>query len=212
MQAITVGSKTYNLVPIPSGVGMADISITLTDTVGVVANAFNRQQQTQYWGGGEMWSGRITLPPMKAADAAPWKAFLAGLRGIENVFQLGDPDGQKPLGSALGAPVTAGTNNAMATQISTSGWTASQTGLLLPGSYLQIGYRLHMVVYASVDSDANGDATFDIWPSLREAPAAGSPIVLNGPVGLFRLAKNDRGWQASPRRPTTMTIDFEEVR
>jgi hypothetical protein len=63
-----------------------------------------------------------------------------------------------------------------------------------------------------VNSDANGDATIQIWPSLREAPAAGDPVVLKQPRGLFRLAKNDRGWSASPRRATTMTIDFEEVR
>jgi hypothetical protein len=212
VQSITVGGKSYNLVDIPNGLEMADISMTLRDTVASVVGAFTQQTQTQYWGGGETWSGRLTLPPMKAAAAAPWKAFLAGLQGMQNVFQLGDPDGQRPQGSALGTPVTAGTNAAMATQLATSGWNASQSGLLLPGDYLQIGYRLYMVLYAPVDSDASGNATFSVWPSLREAPAVGTQVVLYQPKGLFRLAKNDRGWTASPRRPTTITIDFEEVR
>lgn len=212
MQTINVGSSTYGLVTIPDLGQMAEISIVMSDTVGDVSSPFTRQMQTQVWGGGDMWSGRISLPSMKAATAAPWKAFLAELRGRANVFQLGDPDGQAPQGRALGQPVTAGTNSAMSTQLSTSGWTASQFRVLLPGDYLQIGYRLHMVVGSAVDSDASGNANFDIWPSLREAPAASTKIVLAKPKGLFRLAKNDRGWQASPRRPTTMTIDFEEVR
>jgi hypothetical protein len=91
----------------------------MSDTVGLVSSPFTRQQQTQYWGGGDMWSGRLALPPMKGPTAAPWKAFLAQLQGIANVFQLGDPDGAAPGGSALGVPVVAGTNTAMATQLAT---------------------------------------------------------------------------------------------
>ena len=212
MQTITVGSNSYGLVSIPDSLRLADVSFMMSDTVASVDNPFNRQQQTQYWGGGDMWSGKVTLPAMKAADAAAWKAFLAELRGIANVFQLGDPTAIAPFGSALGQPVTSGTNSAMATQLVTSGWTPSQFRLLLPGDYLQIGYRLHMAVDAPVNSDASGNATISIWPSLREAPAANTQIVLKQPQGLFRLAKNQRGWHASPQRATTISFDFEEVR
>ena len=55
------------------------------------------------------------------------------------------------------------------------------------GDYLQIGQRLHMVISQDVDSDDQGSATINIWPSIREAPNDGDPIILNNPTGLFRL-------------------------
>ena len=212
MQTITVGSNSYGLVAMPSTPAPAAIEFEMSDTVASVVNPFTQQQQTQYWGGGEMWRAKVTLPPMHGADAAPWKAFLAELGGMQQVLQLGDPDATAPLGSGAGMPVVAGTNNAMATTLTTSGWTASQNGVLLPGDYFQIGYRLYMVVGAAVNSDASGDATISLWPSLRESPAAGAALILKSAAGLFRLAANQRGWQASPRRATTISINVEEVR
>lgn len=212
MQSITVGSNNYNLVTIPASAKMAAISFVMSDTVAAVGSPFTLQEQTQYWTGGDRWSGRLTLPPMKGPDAAPWKAFLAELHGIANVFQLGDPDGRAPAGSALGVPIVTGTNVAGGAQLATSGWTASQYRVLLPGDYLQVGYRLYMVVDSPVNSDFQGNATINLWPSLREVPAANAPLILAQPKGLFRLAKNDRGWSASPRRATTISFEFEEVR
>ena len=212
MQSITVGSNTYNLVAMPGTPAPAAIEFEMSDTVSAVVNPFTQQQQTQYWGGGDMWRAKVTLPPMKHPQVAAWKAFLAQLSGVANVLQLGDPDATAPLGSGAGTPVTTGTNNAMATSLTTSGWTASQSGVLEPGDYFQLGYRLYMVVGAAVNSDTNGDATISIWPSLREAPAPGVELTLVNAVGLFRLAKNQRGWQASPRRATTISFDVEEVR
>lgn len=214
MTTITIGTDSYNLVALPASPGFAAIEFEMSDAVSVVASPFTGQQQTQAWPGADCWRAKLTLPPMKrrSVDGGAWIAFLAGLRGMQNVFQLANPDALAPLGSALGVPVTSGTNNAMATSLTTSGWTASQFRLLVAGDHLQIGYRLHMVVDAAVDSDASGDATIDIWPSLREAPAAGTQIVLAKPMGLFRLASNQRGWQSSPRRALTMSFDVEEAR
>ena len=45
------------------------------------------------------------------------------------------------------------------------------------GDYLQIGKRLHMVIGQDVDSDDQGDATINIWPSIHEAPNDGDPII-----------------------------------
>jgi hypothetical protein len=55
---------------------------------------------------------------------------------------------------------------------------------------MQLGNHLHMVV-GPENSDANGAASFDVWPSLRETVADASPIITVNPQGMFRLDNND---------------------
>jgi hypothetical protein len=47
---------------------------------------------------------------------------------------------------------------------------------------------------------------------LRESSAAGAPLVLASPVGVWRLADNRRESQFSPMRLTTMSFKILEVR
>jgi hypothetical protein len=88
---------------------------------------------------------------------------------------------------------------------------ASKVGLLLPGDYLQVGYRLHRVLDI-VNSDSSGNAVISVWPSLREVPAASAPIILNNPMGLFRLATNKRTWSTDATRLTRLSIPLMEYR
>lgn len=213
MQTITIGSNTYNLVALPASPGAAQIEIAMNDAVSVVASPFTRQTQTQQWPGGDWWEATVTLPPMTAKTAAAWRGFLAELRGRANVFQLSDPSAY-PAQSGVGAPVAAtsgGANAPMTQSLVTRGWPASAFRLLLPGQQFQIGYRLHTVCEV-VNSDAGGNATLTIWPSLRETPADGTQIVLAKPAGLFRLAQNRRAVQASPMRGVQMSFECEEAR
>lgn len=216
MTTITIGSKTYNLVPLPSSPGISQVQIIMSDTVGSVVNPFTGETQTQTWGGGDNFHATITLPPMSGSDVPAWRAFLGSLRGITNVIQLGDPDYTGPQGSVSGTPqvnmATAGTNAPMSTTLYTKGWTVSTNNLLLPGDYIQIGYRLHMVVDSAVNSDSGGDATISIWPSIRDTLTDGEAIITANPQGLFRLAQNIRGWHASPQSLTNITLQLTEAR
>ena len=116
------------------------------------------------------------------------------------------------IGQGMGISGQVGNGNAAMTRtLQTTGWTASTSRLLLRGDYLQLGYRLHRVC-DTVNSDAGGNATIRIWPSLREQPADGTALTLAGPVGLFRLADNRRQSQASPQRLTTVSLQFIEVK
>ncbi|HUN99232.1 MAG TPA: hypothetical protein VMU69_23750, partial [Bradyrhizobium sp.] len=101
--------KSYNLVSLPSSPSPSDITLGMNDTVGEVVGAFDREQQEQLWPGGDWWDAQITLPPMPRAQAADWEGFLADLQGKLNVFQIGDPRADIPLGTALGVPVVTGT-------------------------------------------------------------------------------------------------------
>lgn len=200
MATITLGPNTYTLVALPS-LGFSELTISFFDAVAVVGSPYvPSQAQTQTWPGADGWGAQIALPKQCAADGAKWRAFLAGLRGMQNVFQLSDPLHPNPAGVAKGAPLVDGTigggNAVTAVTLNTRGWLASTYRQLLPGDYLQIGYRLHMVV-AEVDSDSAGKAQISIYPSLRETPADGTAITLVNCKGVFRLSGNKRQWHAT---------------
>jgi hypothetical protein len=215
MQTITIGANAYNLCAMPSTPGPTDIEIAMNDTVAVNTSPYTRWEQTQPWPGGDYWDATITLPPMTRATAWPWEGFLAELRGRLNVFQAGDPRAATPLGSGAGVPVVDSSNSAtnlpMTWVLVTRGWKPNSYRLLLPGDHFQIGYRLHRVCEVA-NSDANGNATLTIWPSIRETPADGTALNLKAPVGLFRLTANRRSVQASKTRLTTMSLKFVEAR
>jgi len=212
---ITIGSSTYTLITLPPYPGMADISVTMEDAVANVGSPFvPSRNQTFAWPGADGWSLSFTLPKMNRWVASPWRGFMAELRGIGNVFQIGDPFCATPLGAAEGAPIcnTTGTNNlTSATSLVTSGWTPNVFGQLLAGDYLQIGYKLHVVCEA-VNSDAGGNATIAIWPSLRESPPNLTAINLIDTVGLFRLKDNARSWHGDFTGLLQLSVSATEVR
>jgi hypothetical protein len=213
---ITINGNSYSLCAMPATPGPASAEIGMSDAVAVVTSPFTRQEQTQQWSGGDFWDATVTLPPMTNAKAAAWRAFLADLRGRLNVLQLFDPSAWATLDHPVGAPVVNSSvdsyNLPMTTTLITRGWTVNAPRLLLPGQQFQIGYRLHMVIDAPVASDSGGNATFSIWPSIRETPADGTAINLAKPQGLFRLASNRRAIQWSPQRLTTLSFKCVEAK
>lgn len=189
----------WSIIPMPSSPSPKQIDFSINDSVGSTMSPFTRQSQIQQWPGADWWEANVSLPAMSLRRANQWIAWLMALRGKANVFQLGDPVGRLPLGSASGAPVMDGAQAAMATTISTKGWTASAKSVLCCGDYVQIGYRFHKAL-TDADADSNGKATIEIWPSLREAVADGTAIITNGTTGLFRLADNKREWSVNTGR------------
>lgn len=147
---------------------------------------FDYSQQICDWSQ-SMLSGQVSLPPMKRLSADYWQAFLLEARGGVNAFLMGDPKASTPKGEPSGTPLVNGASQAGYT-LATRGWAASTSGLLLPGDYIQIGYRLYRVL-VPVASDSSGDASISIWPNLRDAPADGTAIVTSNCKGLFRLTR-----------------------
>lgn len=64
----------------------------------------------------------------------------------------------------------------------------------------------------NIDTDASGNATLEIWPRLRSAPADNEPLVLNDTKGTFRLASNDHGWVIDRVRRYGFDLDVVEAR
>ena len=119
----------------------------------------------------------------------------------------GVPLGAQPLGTGAGAPVVSGAGQT-GSVLNTSGWTGANA--LLPGDYLQIGYRLYNNL-GVVNADGSGNATLSIWPQLRESPADATAIVLNNTQGLFRLKANSRKYSMLANRTYGLQFDIREA-
>lgn len=211
IQPITVGGSTVQLVTLPTTPGYRTVSLTASNKVAIVTSIFTGQTQAQRWPGADMWKGKLTLPPMTPAQADVWVASLMQLQGMTNAFQLIDPLKSTPRGNPQGLPVV-DTSIAMAaggSTLFTMGWTASATGLLLAGDYLQVGFRLYRVL-DTVNADSNGKAAIAIWPSLREPPAGA--LTTHNAAGLFRMATNDQAWDYDYTQLSNITMDIQEYR
>jgi hypothetical protein len=211
---ISLNGNTVSVVSLPATAGaLQSIDWNFTTAVATVTSVFTGQVQAQKWPGADLWSGTATLPPLTQTQADAWLSALMQMQGMSNAFQLGDPMKKAPRGSAIGDPVVDGSVAMVAGQqvLHTTGWVPSQTGLLLPGDYLQLGFRLHRVLDPVISNNI-GQASINIWPSLREPPPSGELIVLSNPVGLFRLANNKVTWSSGVDHLTHLSFQFQEYR
>lgn len=197
---------------LPAFPDAAVVTITPLNTVAVLTSPFSLKQQVQRFGG-QLWSAEIKLPSMPRAVAAPWMALLLSMNGREGTVLLGNPYAAAPLGVATGTPLVDGASQAGGS-LATRGWSASVTGILKAGDYIQLGSgaatRLHQVI-EDADSDAGGLASLTLWPDLRDSPADGTAIVIQSPKGAFRQTANDSGWSTDNRGLTEITLSLMEA-
>jgi hypothetical protein len=187
-------------ITLPTETSSQPISTTfrIRRVIGQSASPFTGEQQT-FRHQGEWWEAEVTLPPMTHDYAREWVAKLVSMRGVSGQMMLGDWDGRTPRGTASSSAGTPLVNGASQTgnSLIIDGATASQTGYLKAGDYIQLGSgissRLHMVV-ADANTDGSGNATLDIEPRLRSSPADNLPIVVLNSKGVFRLVTNDTEW------------------
>lgn len=180
---------------LPTHTGIRGITLRAVNVTAMSESAFSLRQQI-YKHSGERWEAEVSLPPMKRADAEQWIAWLLSMRGREGTFLLGDPLGGTPRGSAGGTPLVNGASQT-GDSITIDGCTASQTGWMKAGDYIQLGSgasaSLHKVLQ-DADSNGAGQITLDIWPSIRNAPANDATVVKSNAKGLFRLSSSQTDW------------------
>lgn len=179
-------------VSFPSSIGLANINIRARTVVGVSASPFTGQQQV-YKHQGQWWEAEVTLPPMKRADAEQAVAFLLKMNGQYGTFLLGDKANPATRGVGTGTPLVNGASQT-GDELITDGWTTSTTGILKAGDWIQLGSgsstRLYKVL-DDVNSDGSGNATINIFPSLRSSPDDDAVITVSNTQGLWRLASNE---------------------
>lgn len=182
-------------ISLPTVSGIATVTMTAKNTVGLSQSPFTMKQQVQKHAG-QRWEAQITMPPMTRADAEEWVSFLMKMNGVFGTFLLGDPNGKVPRGNVTSYPAdTLLVNGASQTgnSLDLDGGTADVTDYVKAGDYIQIGSGAAAQLYKvlnDADTNASGEITLDIWPNLRTSPADGTPIIGTNTVGNFRLATN----------------------
>ena len=179
----------------PSNVLPSNVQFKPVASVALSESPFTYAQQTYSWPG-QRWAADLDIGPLSREQGSEFRAFLLALNGREGTFYFGDPTATAPRGTAPGSPVVDGADQT-GTTLNTSGWTASRTGVLLAGDYIQLGTgssaKLYQVLQ-DVDSDIDGEASIDLWPKVRVSPTNGSALVLNDTKGVFRLTENVMPW------------------
>lgn len=199
----------------PTNIGIANITLSAENAVAISQSPFTFQQQIVAHPG-QRWAASVSLPPMKRQDAEYWIAFLLSLKGQIGTFLLGDPNcgtAQGSAGTTPGTPVINGGGQTGDTLV-IDGLPLSATGYLLPGDYIQLGSGAATQLYkvlTQVDTDGSGNATLDIWPSLRSIPGDGDPVVVANTKGRFRLKDNVQQWQINEISSYGITFDCVEA-
>ena len=133
---------------------------------------------------------------MIRSDAEIWLGFLLSLNGMAGSFLLGDPLGATASGNLGGTPLVNGANQTGAS-LSIDGCSNSITNWLKAGDYIQLGggssATLHKVL-TNVDTNSSGQATLNLWPSIRVAPSDNATVTTSSPVGRFRLNSGEQDW------------------
>jgi len=204
---------TYPL-SLPTTIGIGEIELRANNVVGVSQSPFTyKQQVVQHQG--QRWEASVSIPPVRKDLAEEWIAFLISLKGPVGTFYLGDPNMATPRGTILsGTTVTLDSAAAAGdeTVALTKGAGPAKSNVFLPGDYLQIGTgsgrTLHKVLN-TVDWDANGDGTADIWPHIRGTVSSGTSVVHQSTTGKFRLTSGLTSW--SINNASTYGISFDAV-
>jgi hypothetical protein len=193
----------------PTTVGVQKSEWGLQRAVGLSESPFTGSQQS-YEHSMALWKAVISLPPMKRSQSAEYQTFFMQLHGRRGTFLMGDPDAKTPRGSATQTNLTVASGSSIGTyDISISGFTASQTGALLKGDYIQFGTgadsKLHMVV-SDVNSSAGGEATVEIEPTLKVAITTSTTVTIRNTVGVWRMDTNELNWNSN--RASTYGFSF----
>lgn len=182
---------TYPLqLPTPSnGQGIGSIMFDYIDIVSVDPSMFTGEQEVQEWDG-KFRRAEVEYRDLNQEAYQEVFAKLAATYGATGTFLLGDPLRAAPRGSVAGTPIVNGTNAAGSKTLAVKGFTPTQTDVLKAGDTFHVGSSttqyLYEVVDADIDSDGSGNATVQIWPTLRVALSDGAAITTTNAQGVFR--------------------------
>jgi hypothetical protein len=94
------------------------------------------------------------------------------------------------------------------------GASPDEEGFLLAGDYIQLGSgssaTLHKVL-VDVDTNEAGEATLEIWPGIRTAPADNAVVSVADCKGVFRLATNQQSWSINDSSAYGLQFDCMEA-
>lgn len=198
---------SYPISGLPASPKPISARVSAVSNVGVSESEFSFVTQKQVHSG-QRWEIDLEFPPMTAAEAGDWLAFILKMNGKEGTVLVEDPDRQTANGVATGTPLVKG-GSQTGNSLITDGWTPSTADILKAGDLIQIGNYMYMVLN-DVASDGSGDATLDIWPNLRAAPSDNAAITVSNCKTLMRLAGNNPAWTTNNMKHYGIVISFVE--
>lgn len=176
-------------------------SFKLVESAAITQSAVNFLQLTTSFGQAR-WEAEITIRPLDKDEAKVFTAFLASLRGVTKTFLFGDP----LMSYTSNVPVATHDTETIGSKFLDIDVTSGQD--IKAGSHIQVGSSLHMVLE---DVPLSGGAdTVEISPPLRSSVGSGT-LVTQNPVGKWRLATNDVGWDISLSSQYSFTLACVEV-
>jgi len=191
----------------------ASISFEGDNIVGATRSQFTLKGQVQEFEG-SIWQATVNYPELDVATAQPIAGFLMSLRGRLGSFLLGNPAQPNPQGAASTTASSPVVDGAAQTgfELLVRSAPSSLVDWLKVGDYIQIGpssrARLHILTDDATTA-ADGTATLDIWPALREPTLDGDVVIYNSARGVFRLDTNRPGFDI--RAPFRYQIGFPAV-
>lgn len=158
---------------------------------------------------GDIWTDVLTFTNKVDPEARILRSFITSLRGEAGRFYL-SPPGYVRAGSGSGAPLIKGTAQTGLSVI-TDGWTASQTGILLIGDYVEIGGELKEIT-ADANSNSSGESALYFTPPIRVSPGDNTAVVVTNPKCKMKLVDNKQGkFPMQPGKIYAMSIAIEEA-
>lgn len=201
---------TYPLA-MPSQLDFASSDWRKIDVTQDVKSPFTGQSQIVVFGG--QWREvTLTLRAKKRAEAQKWDAWLAALKGHVGTFLLGHPLRPTPLGLATGTPLVKGGGQTGGSLL-VDGMANGLSGWLKAGDLFHIGSGVDTQLYEvlqDVGTNGSGEATIDVWPDLRSAPADNAPLTITAARGLFYRASATTSWQAGADGIARLSFDARE--
>lgn len=139
---------------------------------------------------GAFWLATLAFQNLTEADGRILKAFVASMDGMAGRCYLWDMSHASPSGIATGTPLVKGASQ-IGKSLTTDGWTASKTGILMAGDLFGVNGELKIMTN-SPNSDGSGNATLAFRPALRAVPADNAVITLAAPTCIMRLADDQQ--------------------
>lgn len=194
---------------IPDHTQLKSVTLEEMNAVTRKRSQMSYASDSQDWGG-RAWRVTAETIPLTRAEVRPWQAFISSLHGSKYTFLMGDVSSYVPGGEAGGTPLVNG-GGQTGNELVIDGGTASQTGWLLAGDYIQLGSgstsRLYRLL-ADADTGVGGAVTLDLWPSLRPSPSNNDPVVVTNAMTVLNLVDSDI---SHDRNQDMYTVAFEAV-
>ncbi|KQO58394.1 hypothetical protein [Sphingomonas sp. Leaf257] len=156
------------------------------------------------------WLLEFQWPRMSHSEAERIAAWIDSLRGQLGTFTYTPRSSAK---SSLQGITVAQIAYSYSSTVSLTGWAAQGVSGLSLGQYCQIGERLHRIVSAPANADANGRCLVEVVPQIRKTKAVGTTVEFQNPKGMFRFTSADSyAFTLDPdRQPSFPTIQAKEA-